>query len=162
MPEKKIGWGIIEILFAGGCLLSSFLIVYRLFFGIEFTDEAFTVSDTLSIIHGNIPYTYDTVIVAGQSFVPLLLYKVYELFVPSFAGVFLYSRLTYTFFRFLIIIYVYKVLSDSIERRWRLLIAGLLIVFSGGIPDWGYNETSAYVMLFNTFFIQRTLSKKYF
>ncbi|MBO4458970.1 MAG: hypothetical protein J5802_14785 [Butyrivibrio sp.] len=157
--NKIVTSSVIEYVFFLGCMLSAGLMVYRLFFGTEFTDEAYTVSDVLAVMHGNIPYTDDTVIAAGQVFVPLFLYRIYEIIIPSLEGIFLFSRITFTLFRFCVIVIICRYLIDKIERKWRLLIVGILIVYSGTIPNWGYNGTSMVLVLLTEFLLYYVLHK---
>jgi hypothetical protein len=160
--KKTYIYAIIERFFTGRCfecalllgsLLSAILMFYRVYFGTEFTDEAYTVSDVLAAINGNIPYTDDTVIAAGQVFIPSIVFKLYMIFVPNMEGLFLYSRITYTVFRFITIIIIYITLSRVLDRKWRLLVSSFLIVYVGSIPNWGYNGTSMVLSVLNSFLL---------
>ena len=73
--KNKIGWELTEIVFLSGCIFASIMMFIRAFYGTEFTDEAYTVSDALAIMHGNIPYTYNSIIAAGMSFIPIIFIK---------------------------------------------------------------------------------------
>lgn len=162
--KDKIGWELTEVIFLLGCFFSAIMMVIRAFFGTEFTDEAYTVSDALAVMHGNIPYTYNSIIAVGMSFVPIIFYKIYEFFIPDLEGIFLYSRLTFILFRFCIIIGIYHLLKKELVRKWRLLVAGILIPFVGAfsgavIPNWGYNATSIYVTLLVVFLLYTTLQE---
>ena len=145
---RKTGFELIEIVFTLGCSLLTFLMFLRCFFGIEFTDEAFTVSDSLAVMHGNTPFAFDTLVYVGQSFIPIVFYKVYELFVPNLEGIFLYSRLCYVVFRLLILFIIYYLLRNDLERKWRILSVGILIPFMGSIiQNFSYNTISTYITL---------------
>lgn len=142
-------WAVEEIILLICCTVTAVLIFVRCFFGVEFTDEAYYVSDTLAIIHGNIPYAYNTCLVAGQSFVPIVFYKIYEFFVPSFEGIFLYSRLCYVLFRLVILLALYHLLKHELARKWRLLILLAMIPFMGSFvqQNFSYNTIAAYCTL---------------
>lgn len=162
--KNKIGWELIEIIFLMGCIFSSVLMFVRAFFGTEFTDEAYTVSDALTVIHGNIPFTYNNSMIAvGMAFIPSIFYKIYELFVPDLEGIFLYSRLTFILFRFCIIAAIYFLLREEVNRKCRLMIAGILIPFVGSsvfIQNWGYNATATYIILLTVFVLYNTLQQR--
>lgn len=159
--EKK-DFDIMELVILIYCVLMFILMLIRAFYGIEFTDEAFTVSDTLTIMSGNIPFTYNTVIAAGQSFIPIILYKIYEFVVPNMTGIFLFSRISYIIFRLIIIIIIYYILRLEVTRKWRMLIVGTLIPFTGSlsIQNWGYNANSVYIILLTSFLLYFTLNSK--
>lgn len=162
--KNKIGWELTEIIFLLGCFFAAIMMFIRAFFGTEFTDEAYTVSDALAVMHGNIPYTYNSIIAVGMSFIPIIFYKIYEFFVPDLEGVFLYSRLTFVAFRFCIIIAIYHLLEKELPRKWRLLVAGILIPFAGAfseaiLQNWGYNATSIYILLLVVFMLYTTLQE---
>ncbi len=130
------------------CIAAAVLMFVRCFFGVEFTDEAYCISDALAIMHGNIPYAYSTSLIAGQSFVPMLFYKVYELFVPDLEGIFLYSRLCYVLFRLAVLLAVYHLLRYDLARKWRLLILLAMIPFMGSIiQNFSYNTVAAHCTL---------------
>lgn len=162
--KNKIGWELTEIVFLSGCIFASIMMFIRAFYGTEFTDEAYTVSDALEIMHGNIPYTYNSIIAAGMSFIPIIFYKIYEFFVPDLEGIFLYSRLTFIAFRLCIIIAIYHLLAKELIRKWRLLVVGILIPFAGAfsgaiLQNWGYNATSIYLILLVVFMLYTTLQE---
>lgn len=161
--KDKTGWELIDIIFLLGCIFSSALMFVRAFFGTEFTDEAYTVSDALAVMHGNIPFTYNNSMIAvGMSFIPVMFYKIYELFVPDLEGIFLYSRLTFVVFRLCIIVAIYILLKGEVSRKHRLLIAGVLIPFVGSsvfIQNWGYNATATYIILLTVFMLYNTLRR---
>lgn len=126
--------------------VSIIMMFLRCFFGSEFTDEAYTVSDTLAIMHGNVPYAFDKSRLAGQSFVPILFYGIYELFVPSLEGIFLYSRIMFLLFRIGILAIIYYVLRNEISRKWRLGLIAILIPFQGtDYFNFSYNSIAVYV-----------------
>lgn len=145
---KRTGFEFIEILFILGCIFSAVLMYVRCFFGTEFTDEAFTVSDSLAVMHGNTPFAFDTLLYVGESFIPIMFYKIYEFFVPGLEGVFLYSRICYVTFRLLILCVIYFLLKNDLPRKWRILTVGILIPYMGAImQNFSYNTIATYVTL---------------
>ncbi len=144
--QKRTGFELIEIIFILGCIFAAGLMYIRCFFGTEFTDEAFTVSDSLAVMHGNTPFALDTLLYVGESFIPIVFYKIYELFVPSLEGIFLYSRICYVTFRLLILLAIYYLLKNDLQRKWRILTVGILIPYMGAImQNFSYNTIATYV-----------------
>lgn len=80
------------------CSILLALMIIRCFFGIEFTDEAYYVSNALSTMNGNTMYAYNSYVSSGEQIIPLLFYKIYSLFVTDLEGVFLYSRICFLVF----------------------------------------------------------------
>ncbi|MBP5383867.1 MAG: hypothetical protein J6Y57_02720 [Lachnospiraceae bacterium] len=148
--EDKTGFSLCEWILLVVCFMGAMLMFLRCFFGTEFTDEAYYVSDALGMLHGNTLYSFDASMPSGANIIPAFFYYLYELFVPSDAGIFLYSRIVYTLLKFLVIICIYKNLENKYSRECRLFITALLIPFMGTsalIPDFSYNTISVWLML---------------
>lgn len=124
------------------------LMLIRCFYGIDFTDESFPVSDTLAIMHGNIPFAYDTLLYVGQCLIPMLFYRLYEVFVPDLSGIMLYSRLCYLIFRLVVIFSVTIFLKKDIGRKKALLLGITLLPYMGGfLPNFSYNTIPTYLSM---------------
>lgn len=115
---NKQRFSLYEIILICGCLLAVALMYIRAFYGTEITDEAFYVSDALGMIQGNIPYAYNNFSYGtGAAFLLIPQLFVYKLLVPDLNGVFLFTRLSYVTFRFLILLYFYHVLRKKTNRE---------------------------------------------
>lgn len=136
------------LLIAWVCFLSIATIV-RLFFGVEITDEAFYVSEVVSVIRGNVPYTEIMGRTAGFTFIMLPFIKLYSIFVPNLTGVFLFSRMMFTFFCFSILFFSYVLLRPFFNKQYLIFSLSLLIPVSGMfIPNFSYNTISVWLLYF--------------
>ena len=84
----KIVEYIIWILLILGIILSIGLMVYRCFLGTEFTDEAYYVSNAMTMMKGNLPFAFNMSRQSGMSLVLIPFLWLYQLAVPSLEGVF--------------------------------------------------------------------------
>ena len=57
--QKVIRLSIYECLIALGCVFAAIVILIRVFYGTELTDEAFYVSDAVTMMHGSLYYAYN-------------------------------------------------------------------------------------------------------
>ena len=74
-----------------GVALAIVLMYVRAFFGTELTDEAFYVAEAKEMLHGSVPFAYAFWgACVGFPFLLIPLIAIYECFVPSLAGVFLF------------------------------------------------------------------------
>ena len=134
-----------EILMLFICVISVFILYYRSFFGTEFTDEAYYVSDALEMLQGNLPYAYNFFAYAtGSAFLLIPFLYVYGLFFPNYEGVFLYSRLCYLTFYFVVLICIYFILRSHFKRENVLTALTTLIMFPSvlNLYNFSYNTVS--------------------
>ena len=112
----------------------------RCFYGTEITDEAFYISDALTMMHGNTLYSYENYFI-GSGFtiliVPFLF--VFELFMPDHTGVVLYTRICFMLFWFSVLYIAYKILRKRFKRAEVLLFISILIPFAGGASIYNFN-----------------------
>ncbi len=153
LNEIEIGkrnYHIDEVIFLIMWFIMGGLSVIRCFYGIEITDEAYYVADAVGVFQGNLPFAYNTSNSAGMSLVSFPFLFVFRLFSSDNEGIFLYMRLCYTFFRFVVVFLLYTVLKKKYPRR-ALIPACLLLVpwigFFGSIPNFSYNTSSFWLML---------------
>ena len=97
--EKNIHLGLFESIIVLGCILTAIAMFIRVFYGTELTDEAYYVSDALTMMHGNVYYAYNNYSYGtGGVFMMIPFLFLYELFVPNDAGIFLYTRICFILF----------------------------------------------------------------
>lgn len=145
--EDKAGkWTLYEIVLL--CVWAlAFLIMYiRAFFGTEITDEAYYIGNAITIMHGNIPFAYNNECTTfGAYFMLIPQLFLYELLVPSFKGVFLFSRISFVTFKLIVLVVVYRILRKQFARKSVLCGCAVLIPFSAGIANYSYNSVSAFL-----------------
>lgn len=159
---NKQRFSLYEIILICGCLLAVALMYIRAFYGTEITDEAFYVSDALGMIQGNIPYAYNNFSYGtGAAFLLIPQLFVYKLLVPDLNGVFLFTRLSYVTFRFLILLYFYHVLRKKAKRSHALLCVGILIPFWGSvIQNYSYNTVPIMLSLLSGLLIYDAIEQE--
>lgn len=140
----------VEVLYVLLAVATFIISLRRCFFGVEFTDEAYYVSDALAVMHGNIPYALNMSTVSGMSFIPIIFYKIYYLLDIEFIGIFLYSRICFLIFRTIIIIAIYFITKKFLDRKKRLLIVCFLLSLQGSFSsqNFSYNSISFYLSMF--------------
>lgn len=146
--EKRLKFDWVEIMAWALCIMATAAMIARCFFGTALTDEPFVIADVLTAMHGNYPYAYNTGILAGQVFIPMLFYKIYEWFVPDLEGIFLFSRLSYAVFKLFLLWIIYRLLEKQFSRKHRLLMIGTLIpYFAGNYQNFSYNTLGTFFVL---------------
>ena len=168
MLEAKAGitygkhqYHIDEIIFVIVGLAVAILTVGRCFFGIEITDEAYYVADAYSVVQGNLPFAYNTSNAAGMSLVTFPFMWMFRLFSTDNGGVFLYMRLCYVIFRFVVIFLIYVILRKRYSRRGLLPACMVLVAWNGPIPNFSYNTSSFWLMLLSCVIIQQVYTENY-
>lgn len=140
-------------------LLFFFLTLIRNYFGIEITDEAFYISEALSVLRGNVPYTYTMGRAAGFTFILLPIIKIYSVLIPDLEGIFLYTRIVFMAFRVGILILSFYLLRKYYKKRFLVFLLSLLLpVWGISIPNFSYNTISIW-LLFLTGVIQLSTIK---
>lgn len=137
------------------CVALAGLMILRCFFGTEFTDEAYYVSDALAMLHGNLPYAYNNWSYGlGASFLLIPQLFIYEWIVPNHEGMFLFTRISFVVFRLLIIACSYKIMRKSLSRIYALFLAGFMIPFFGGdIQNYSYNTIPLWLCFLTAFLL---------
>lgn len=124
------------------------LSVIRCFYGIEKTDEAYYVAEAVTALHGNYPFAYNFSHAAGMVLVTAPLVGIYEFFVPTLAGVFLYLRICFVFFRLAIIILSYFILKKTMNKTLVLMEMLFLMPCYYKIQQFSYNTISSWLTIF--------------
>lgn len=142
---RKLHLSIYEIILLTACAVIALLMLVRVFYGTELTDEAFYVSNTMAMMRGNVPYVYGGFGFATGGTFPLIPFLfVYGLFVPDDAGIFLYSRICFMLFWWLTVVVGYRFLKKDFKRSSALLISAFMLAFAGGgqgLYNFSYNTT---------------------
>ncbi len=124
----------------GGVALVIVMMYVRAFFGTELTDEAFYVAEAKEMLHGNVPFAYAFWgACVGFPFLLIPLIAIYECFVPSLAGVFLFARLCFVTYKVLVWGVAYSVFRRKLRHSHALLISALIIPLNGPILNFSYN-----------------------
>lgn len=123
------------------------LMIIRCFFGIELTDEAYYIAEARLVAHGAVPFVNNWTQVPGYTIFYAWLVWLYEYFLPSLTGIFLFTRLTFLVFRLLILALCYKIVKPYISEKVAFVGFMLLIPFGTDIPNFSYNTLAIYFML---------------
>lgn len=149
-------------------LLMAAALLLRTFFGTEITDEAYYVAEAVSMLHGNLPFAYNTSIMsAGGAFLLIPQIFVYEIFKPDLGGIVLYSRISFSVFKLLVLFMSYCLLKQCIKREHALLISCFMLPFcSMGSQNYSYNTVPSLLvyliaLLLYTAIENKTHSSKY-
>lgn len=162
MITDKLGFSLHEFISMAGCLCGVVFMYIRAFFGTEITDEAFYISDALGMIQGNVPYAYNNFSYGtGSAFLLIPQLFIYKVLVPDLGGVFLFTRLSYVTFRFLILLYFFHVLKKSVKRQYALLATGFMIPFFGAvIQNYSYNTIPTMLSLLSGLMLYDSIEQK--
>lgn len=135
-----------EVLLFCGCVASFACMLFRAFFGTELTDEAYYVSNAITILHGNLPYAYNNdAMTFGTYFLLIPQLFIYELLIPSFKGVFLFTRISFVIFKFVVLLLAYIFLTKRFQRKNVLLSLCVMIPYSAVIANYSYNSVPAFL-----------------
>ncbi len=121
------------------CILSFVVMLVRCFYGTELTDEAYYVSDALSAMHGNFYYAYNNSVGTGSGLLMIPFLFLYERFVPSVEGVFLYSRICYMAFWCAVMLLGCRILMRDFSKSAALFVTAFMIAFAGGIGIYNFS-----------------------
>ncbi len=145
----KIVEYIIWILLILGIILSIGLMVYRCFLGTEFTDEAYYVSNAMTMMKGNLPFAFNMSRQSGMSLVLIPFLWLYQLAVPSLEGVFLYTRIAFLIWRLVILTFTLFLLRKKYSRFSLIFAFAILVPYSGStIHNFSYNTVSLWLFVF--------------
>lgn len=145
----KISEYIIWILLIVGSVLSIGLMIYRCFLGTEFTDEAYYVSNGITMMKGNLPFAFNMSRQSGMSLVLIPFLWIYQWMVPSLKGVFLYTRIAFLIWRLAIIILILFLLRKKYSKFSLIFAFAILIPYSGSIiHNFSYNTVSLWIFVF--------------
>lgn len=142
---RKSRFSLYETILLAACAVIALLMLVRVFYGTELTDEAFYVSNTMAMMRGNVPYVYGSFgFGTGGTFLLIPFLFVYGLFVPDDAGIFLFSRICFMLFWWLTVAVGYRFLKKDFKRSSALLVSVFMLAFAGGgqgLYNFSYNTT---------------------
>ena len=137
-----------ELLALALIIAASCITLNRVFYGTEKTDEAYYYAEALSILQGNLPYAYNNSSPVGMTFLMIIPMAIYRIIRPDMAGIFLYMRICYIFFQFMVVAAVYSLLRKQLSRRKLLWLILMLIPYLDHVnPAFSYNSVGKYMIL---------------
>lgn len=116
------------------------LMAYRLFLGVEMTDEAYYISSSYRYLHGNIPFydSWDPQI--GSALLALPVFWIKSLFGGT-QGIMLYSRLSFLVFKLLMSAPLYLAIKKRFSRGVCMLICVAYAIYTPfSLYNWSYNN----------------------
>ena len=161
--EDKYKHSIGEIIVISGCIFIFIMMLLRVFYGTEITDEAYYISDAIQIMKGNIPYAYNNYSYGtGSAFLIIPFLFVYSLIVPNNEGVFLYTRICYMLFWMVCLWLGYRILRKDYKKKNALLVMAFLILYTAGagIYNFSYNTIPAVLTYISALSIYDALEHK--
>lgn len=129
---------IVTLILVVGTILFS---VYRCLLGVDIEDEALYIGDPLFVAHGSTPFVNNWLQTPGFSFFLAPVVGLYELFVPSHQGIFLFMRIFFLLAK--VIMYIGINLSFRKSRykyAFRLVSIPLISNFFCIIPAFNYTN----------------------
>jgi len=115
-------------------------LVWRVHFGVDFTDESWYVADAYIVSQGAIPYLDNWTQTPGYALPLALFFKAYSLLCGT-EGMVLFSRLLYVVWKFCVcvisIIIVKTNLDDELPISW---FAPIILLNDGSLFDINYNS----------------------
>lgn len=141
--KSKLAWSNV-FSYSGLTLIfavASILITYqRLYFGVDFTDEAFYVAVPYRFVLGDRPFIDELNLLQTSSFLIFPFIKLYTWLVGGTDGIILFMRHIYLLFTFLIAGSIFLALKKNLGWQASLLISLSSIVFIPfNIPNLSYN-----------------------
>ena len=139
---------IYTVLMLCGVILTIVLMYVRCFYGTEFSDEAYYVSEAKEILNGNIPFAYNNSSkVVGFTFLLIPIVFVHSLFSPALEGIFLATRLCFVTLKVIVSLILFYVLRKNIKDYNALLLVGIMIPLSGYFQNFNYNNVPIWLLL---------------
>lgn len=133
----------------------------RMVFGIELTDEAYYVSEVISVLKGNVLYAYSSSKPAGMTILVLPLFALFRVFSQSYDGIILFSRMTFICFQLGILAIGFFLLRKEKNVKILLLALSIMVPYWGErIPNFSYNTISLYLLFLTGILQFRALSFK--
>lgn len=139
----------IKITILGIGIITVLISIYRCLLGVDIGDEALYISDPLFVAHGATPYVNNWLQTPGFSFFLAPVVALYELFVPTHQGIFLFMRLFFLTVKFGVYIGICLLFRNTRYKYVSMLVALPLISnFFGMIPSFNYTNIPLLGLLF--------------
>ena len=129
------------------CILSLSLI--RVFYGVEITDEAFVISESVLVNNGATPFVDNWSQTPGFVLLARLPALIWNIFKTDYEGIFLFYRLSFLFFKTLILGFcLFLFIKSGIAKFGSFISVLVLVPFYIYVPDFHYNNLSVFMLLF--------------
>lgn len=134
--------------------------VLRCFFGIETTDEAMCIAESVSVVDGNIPYVTNWFHSSGYAVVAAPLIKLYGVITGGYEGIFLFTRIMYTVVKIALLAWGVLVVKQIYSLRTAILFLVPLILFApASISNFSYNTIPFLLDLLVACYMMRLLKR---
>ncbi|MCL2749761.1 MAG: hypothetical protein FWE96_01955 [Coriobacteriia bacterium] len=134
------------------------LAVYRLFFGVELTDESYYLSASFRYLQGNIPFFDAWDAHVGSSLFSLPALALFYQATGGTEGIFLFFRLSFFCFMLLMGLVMYLATKSVLGRSTAFLAASVLIVVAPfSLYNWSYNNLSLVLLCAGLFLLAFSL-----
>lgn len=115
--------------------------MYRCFLGVDIGDEALYISDPLFVVHGSTPYVNNWLQTPGFSFFLAPIVALYELFVPTHQGIFLFMRLFFCIAKLLVYLCICLLFrNSSYKPAYMIVWLPLVSSYFSMIPSFNYTN----------------------
>lgn len=133
----------------------------RCFFGVEITDEAFYIADSISMANGAIPYATHWFQSSGYAVVAAPFIKLYYLLTGGYEGIFLYTRIMYTLVKLFLLIWGGLVIRNTYSTRIAVLFLAPMILFAPhSVSNFSYNTVPLLLRIVAICYMTRLLKKR--
>ena len=128
------------------------LTIYRLFFGVDFTDESYWIVMGLRFARGDKPFVDELFINQTGALITLPLIKAFYHIRNGTDGIVLYSRLLYFLSSLFVAYAIYACLSTRFPKITSLLMAlPAVLILPLNIPNLGYNSIGSLGFMLGVF-----------
>lgn len=123
------------------CTIAILFGVYRCLLGVDIGDEALYISDPMFVAHGATPYVNNWLQTPGFSFFLAPVVALYELFIPTHEGIFLFMRVFFLVIKFIVYIGVGYLFRNT-DYKNIVMVVGIPLIcnFYGMIPSFNYTN----------------------
>lgn len=121
---------------------------YRIFWGVEISDEMFYIADASLVNNGGVPFVNMWMQTAGAALLYAPLIKVYELINGGMDGIFLFMRAAFCIYRIGIFLLIYFMLRKG-RSSWAITLAAIPLVpfYYSLIPMFSYTSVPFSLLL---------------
>lgn len=151
--EVKIG------LFVGVLVLAA---IVRCFFGIETTDEAMYLTESVSIAEwGVVPYATNWFHSSGYAVAAVPFIKLWELIHGDLEGIFLFTRIMYTLVKIVLLIWGAVIVKGLYSLKTAVLFLAPLILFApGSTSNFSYNTIPFLLEILAACYVMRLVKQE--
>ena len=133
-----------EVIFYALFAIISTLMLVRVFYGIEITDEAYYLAEGRTVLEGNIPYALNNSRTVGMTVLMMPFVWFFRSISPDYTGYFLYMRICFVIFKCILVLIIYYLLKKKIGVFYSACIALLMNSYHlYSIQNFSYNTISS-------------------